>query len=155
MKRDKLLLKVERLLIPEDQPGDQLEGDQHVDGLSVPNRSPMLHNIHAWYSLNISRAPSTEVKVKSSKIHLSEVLAIVHVGKVVNVGGLAEVVGDALLVEAQGGKEVRLDSGADQPKDPVEVKESNNNKKEEEEIEDHGEAAVKSTLYSLPHKSTS
>ena len=113
MKRDKLLLKVETLFIPEDQPGHQLERDQHVDGLSVPNRSPMLHNIHPLYSLNISRAPSTEVKVKSSKIHLSEVLAIVHVRKVVNVSGPAEVVGDALLVEAQGGEEVRLDPGAD------------------------------------------
>ena len=62
----------------------------------------MLHNIHALYSLNISRATSPEVKVKSAKVHLSEVLPIVHVGKLVNVGGPAEVEGDALLVEAQG-----------------------------------------------------
>ena len=113
MQRDKLLLKVETLLIPEDQPGDQLEGDQHVDGLSVPTRSPMLHNIHPIYSLNVSRATSPEIKVKSSKIHLSEVLSIVHVGKVVDVSCPAEVVGNALLVDAQGGKEVRLDPGAD------------------------------------------
>ena len=113
MKRHKLLLKVERLLIPKDQPGDKLEGDHHVDGPPVPNGSPMLHNIHLRNGLNIGGETSAEVKIKSTKVHLSEVLAIVHVGKVVNVGGPAEVVCDTLLVKAQGRENVRLDPGTD------------------------------------------
>ena len=113
MKRDKLLFKVERLLVPEDQPGDQLEGDKQVDGPSVSDRSSMLHIIHPLSFLNIGRATSPEVEIKSAKVHLSEVLSIVHVGHEVNVGGPAEVVGDALLVEVQGWKDVSLDPGAD------------------------------------------
>ena len=112
MKRYELLLEVERPLVPIDQPGDELEGDQEVDGSPVPDGSPMLDNIHVRPGLYKSGEASSEVEIKSAKIHLSEVLAIVHMSEVVNVSGPAEVVGNTGLVQGQGGEEVGLDPGA-------------------------------------------
>ena len=113
MKRYKLLLKEERFLIPEDQPGYQLEGDQQVDGPSIPDRGPMLHNIHSLLPLNVSRATSAEVVVKATKVHLSKVFSIIHVGHEVNVCGPAEVVYDTVLVKTNGWEDVCLDPGDD------------------------------------------
>ena len=138
MKRNKLLLKEERLLIPEDQPGDQLEGDQQVDGPSIPDRCPMLHDIHPFLPLDISRATSTEIIVKATKVHLSEVFPIIHMSHEVNVRGPAEVVDDAVLVQGDGGEDVCLDPGDDQPQHPVQIKDSDDQEKKEEDIEDHG-----------------
>ena len=64
----------------------------------------MLHSIHPLSLLYIGRTTSPEVEIQSAKVHLSEVFAIVHVGKVVNIGGPAEAIGDTFLVEVQGRK---------------------------------------------------
>ena len=58
-------------------------------------------------------------------------------GKVVNIGGPAEAIGDTFLVEVQGRKDETLDPGEEETEDPIQVKKCNDKKIKEEKIEDH------------------
>ena len=58
----------------------------------------MLYKEHLLPRLNIVGESGSEIEIKSPKIHLPEILPVVHVEKIVNVGCPTNVVTDRLLV---------------------------------------------------------
>ena len=76
-----------------------------------------------------------EVEVEAAKVHLLEVLAIVHVTKKVDVSGPAEAVEVTDTIADVDWRHQGLDEfGEGESEDPVDIKEGD----EEKEIEQHG-----------------
>ena len=125
METDEGLLEVERSVVPEEELGHVLEGNQEVYALPVLDGGSVLHHRHLGSGLDVSRETAPEVEIEPAEIHFFEVFAIVHVTKEINVCSPADPVHTSLILYSDGWQNVREKPDEDQTKHPVKVKKCN------------------------------
>ena len=104
---------------------------------SISDTGSVLDDIAASPLLDVGRAAGPEVEVETAKVHLAEILAVVHVGEIVEVGGPAEAVDDTLAVDVEGREDLAEEASQDEPENPVEIEEGDHKQEKEGEVEQH------------------
>ena len=121
-------------VIPVPQLSHQFEWDQEVDWSPVLDTGSMLNYIPGGSALDVVCETRSEVEIKSSKVHLLEVLPIVHVKEDVDVSGPTETVEMSSIFSDMYWREERVDElGEGESDDPVNIEDSN----EQEEVVEH------------------